>query len=198
MNSSANFPFLPLHAEISYEGRLNGHATTSQARAMISLDLYRQYAANDLRKTLFFRASGTNYIFKGSYEGNATHFDGIATDEMLLTRSECRIRNGQVQQGLHDLNTPLERRYKSGTFTRYQNLTQEQALQLVKIERRKELLFRGIRWSDIRRFNQEGDQIILKRIVNGKEYTLLPNSLLYAIAIPEDITSLTGMAQNRR
>lgn len=198
LNPSANFPFLPLHAEISYEGRLNGHAITSQARAMISLDLYRAYAVNDLRRTLFFRASGANYIFKGSYEGNATHFDGIATDEMLLTRSECRIRNGQVQQGLDDLNTLLGRRYKSGSFVKYQNLTQEQALQLVKTERRKELLFRGIRWNDIRRFNQEGDQIVLKRTVNGKEYTLLPNSLLYAIAIPEDVIAITGMAQNRR
>ena len=65
-------------------------------------------------------------------------------------------------------------------------------------ERRKELLFRGLRWSDLKRYNRDGAGISLERTVNGTTYTLPPNDLRYAIAIPEDIIKMTGMPQNPR
>ena len=65
-------------------------------------------------------------------------------------------------------------------------------------KRRKELLFRGLRWADVKRYNREGANIVLSKTVNGKTFLLPPNDLRYAIAIPEDIIGMTGMPQNDR
>ena len=55
---------------------------------------------------------------------------------------------------------------------------------------------RGLRWMDLKRLNKEGANIVLKRVTEDKEYTLLPNSNFYALPIPEDIIQLTGMPRN--
>lgn len=73
-----------------------------------------------------------------------------------------------------------------------------EALNIILKERRKELLIRGLRWSDLKRYNRGGANITLTRTVNGQTYTLSPNDLRYAVAIPEDIITLTGMPQNPR
>jgi hypothetical protein len=197
LNANANFPVPLLNIEVVFEGRAS-HTLMIQSRTLVSLELYNLYAANDLRKTIFFKLSGTDYLFRGSYEGAANPFTGISTGEELLTRSECYIRTGRINEGLKDLNLLLINRYKTGSFTPFIGLGKEQALELIKQERRKELAFRALRLADIRRFNQEGERIVLKRKVNGKEYTLMPNSPNYALAIPEDIIQLTGMEQNKR
>jgi len=65
-------------------------------------------------------------------------------------------------------------------------------------ERRRELIMRGLRWSDIRRLNLEGAGITQTRTANGKVHTLLPNDPRYALALPEDVIERSGMVQNRR
>lgn len=198
LNASANFPIPPLNVEIVFEGRVETASPLVQARAFINPQLYQMYAANDLRKTVFFKASGTNYIFKGNYQGTPTFFNGITTAEMKLTRAECHIRANRINEGLADLNELLLNRFKTGTYIVVNGLDKAQALTLIKAERRKEMIFRSMRWLDIRRFNEEEDGIVLTRTVNGKTYTLQPKSKGYALAIPEDVIALSGMAQNER
>jgi hypothetical protein len=60
------------------------------------------------------------------------------------------------------------------------------------------LLFRNLRWSDLRRFNLEGANITLKRIINGTSYTLPPNDLRWVLLIPDLETSRSGIPQNPR
>ena len=69
---------------------------------------------------------------------------------------------------------------------------------LILLERRKELLMRGLRWMDLKRLNMEGAAITLTRTVNGQVYTLPPNDLRYALPIPEDVIAISGMQQNPR
>jgi hypothetical protein len=57
---------------------------------------------------------------------------------------------------------------------------------------------RGLRWMDIKRLNKDGAKITLTRNVEGNTYTLPPNDLRYALPIPEEVISLTGMPQNIR
>ncbi|WP_410220962.1 RagB/SusD family nutrient uptake outer membrane protein [Pedobacter sp.] len=198
LNASSNYPVPKLNVEVVFEGRGETAAPLVQARALIMPELYQLYAANDLRKTVFFKASGSNYVFKGNYEAAASFFNGITTAEMLLSRAECLIRAGDVQKGLDDLNLLLQYRYKKGTFSSINVSSKEDALKLIKTERRKELIFRCMRWLDIRRFNEEGDGIVLKRTINGTTYTLSPGSKGHALAIPEDVIALSGMKQNER
>jgi hypothetical protein len=98
---------------------------------------------------------------------------------------------------MNDLNTLLIKRWKSGTFKPLDSNTAEEALKKVLEERRKELLYRMLRWMDLKRLNKEQQfQKSLKRILNNEEYTLLPNDPKYALPIPERVIELSGMQQN--
>jgi len=160
--------------------------------------LYASYSDNDMRKTIFFLPDGNYKRFKGSYAQSNDLFSGIAVDEMLLTRAECYARADNKEAALNDLNTLMITRWKTGTFVPFTASTPEEALDIILIERRKELLFRGLRWMDIKRLNkEEGREIVLQRFINNQWYELGPNSDKYALPIPADIIQLTGIEQNQ-
>lgn len=160
--------------------------------------LYNSYESNDLRKTLYFAKNQGFTNKKNTYSGSTVNSNGIATDELVLTMAECLIRQGKIVEGIDQLNKLLVTRYRIGTYINYQTASQEQALDKVLLERRKELVMRGLRWNDIRRLNKEGKNIILKRILNGQTYILSPSDIRYALPIPPDVISLSGMQQNPR
>jgi hypothetical protein len=85
-----------------------------------------------------------------------------------------------------------------GTFSGYTFNTPQEAFDTVLSERRKELPFRGVRWSDLRRLNKESANITLIRKINGAVDTLAPNSKLYALPIPPDVLLLSGISNNPR
>ena len=71
-------------------------------------------------------------------------------------------------------------------------------LETVLEERRKELVWRSIRWSDIKRLNRDGKGIELVREIGDKKYTLSPNDLRYVLPIPDDEIAFSGLTQNKR
>ncbi|AEV96637.1 hypothetical protein A4D02_20930 [Niastella koreensis] len=170
--------------------------------AIVDTTLYRSYNANDLRKTVFFGSNGNNNYWKGSYYtfGGTDYsiFDGLATDEIYLIRAECRARKGDANAAMDDLNTLLRNRWKTGAFTNLVAIDANDALTQVLNERRKELAFRGLRWSDLRRLNLEGANISLTRVVNGTTYTLPANDLRWTLLIPDLEINRSGIAQNPR
>lgn len=175
------------------------------SNATVDSNLYNTYATNDLRRTAFFRTTGSGtsarIVYKGSYEGTITVplFCGLATDELYLTRAECNVRLGRRQSALNDLDSLLKQR-RSGTFASTTATTDDQALTIILNERRKELCFRGIRWTDLRRLNRDDRfKITVRRDVDGKTYYLMPNDLAkYVLPIPLDVIRLTGIPQNER
>src|SRR5690606_30895101 len=118
----------------------------------------------DLRKTLYFQKNGDDsYSFKGSYDGSAAFFIGLATDELYLIRAECSARSGNVADAMKDLNHLLEMRIKKDVFVPLLASNSESALDIILLERKKELLFRGTRWSDLRRLNNDPERMITIR-----------------------------------
>ncbi|MNK46501.1 SusD family protein [compost metagenome] len=198
LSTTANFPILRHNVEVLFDGRAPAPGTASQARALVNPELYNLYDANDLRKLIFYRASGSAYIFKGYYAGAALIFTGIATGELLLNRAESYTRAGRLEEAMADINYLLLNRYKTGAFVPLNSLTKAELLTVVKKERRKELAFRTLRWNDIKRWNLEGDDLVLSRTINGETTVLQPNSLRYALAIPEDVIERSGLQQNPR
>lgn len=167
--------------------------------------LYQSYAANDLRKKLFFKTNGTGaalyYGFKGSYDGTTSGalFSGLAVDEMYLIRAECNARQGNISAAMGDLNTLLLTRWETGTYLLQTATTAEDALIKILAERRKELIARGIRWFDLRRLNM--DPRFAKtavRLINGMTYQLKANDTRFVFYIPAGVIALTGMEQNLR
>jgi hypothetical protein len=175
-------------------------------RGIIDTFLYASYHSNDLRKIIYVRQPNGAFLpsgkpvttFKGSYSGGTPLFTGIATDEMYLTRAECFARDSNKTSALADLNKLLRYRFRTNMYQDTTTTNSGQALDLILIERRKELIMRNLRWMDIKRLNKEGRNIELKRFQNNQWYTLAPNDLRYAMALPEDILILTGMPQNPR
>lgn len=200
---SMKFPIPSLNDEILYNSNLlssNGIILAGIGYScIVDTALYASYAANDLRKDVFYQINAHNLpLYKGSYTGNIYAFSGLATDEIYLIRAECRARAGNIQGALRDVNTLLENRFKPGTFQPYSAASPQEALQLIITERKKELVFRGLRFTDLRRLNKEGAGIQLSRAANGMLYLLPPNDLRYTLPIPDDAIAGSRIVQNPR
>lgn len=166
--------------------------------------LYDMYDANDLRKTAFFRVSLNRLAFKGGYSIDSPYgFLGFATDEIYLNRAECNARLGNVDAALDDVNTLMLHRWKKengvSLFQPYVADSDTDALQIILKERRKELLFRGMRWIDLRRLNQNpSTAVTLYREFNGQSYSLPPNSPRYTYPIPPNELAYNDLEQVER
>lgn len=202
VSTNTAFLFRTYNSEILFysQSSSNNNLLARVSRGtIIDSTLYNSYDINDLRRTLLFSTNSDNKpIIRSSYTGKAFPFSGLATDEVLLIRAECLARSGNKEGALADLNTLLKSRWKKNSFTPFPNNIATDVTQLILQERRKELPFRNVRWTDIRRLNKEGGNITLKRLVNGNEYELLPNSILYVLPIPPDVIAQSHMQQNPR
>ncbi|WP_018630121.1 RagB/SusD family nutrient uptake outer membrane protein [Niabella aurantiaca] len=195
------YPFKKFNRETVFytEMMIGGvYGLVLSTRSKVDTVLYDKYAEADLRKKAYFLKSGDYYRFRGSYSKASVPFTGLATDEMYLIRAECSARRGVegLQGALTDLNTLLAKRYEKSGFIEVTASTADAALNMILEERRKELIWRGIRWSDIKRLNKEGRNIVLEKVVEGQHYRLEPNSSYYALPLPTDIIDITGMPQN--
>jgi hypothetical protein len=203
LNATTGFPFaaFPANREIIFYAESSVYVMLLPANYTVDSNLYRSYAANDLRRTIFYTAgSGGAVSFKGQYTAKTNFFAGLAVNEMYLVLAESKARLGDVTGAMADLNTLLSKRWKSGTFAPFTASTQDAALSIVIAERRKELPFTAsLRWSDCRRLNKDTRfAITLTRMLNGITYTLPPNHDKYVLPIPDPEIKLTGISQNPR
>jgi len=196
LDSTADYPFPKMNDEVIFHSTLYPFSSILNSHH-IDETLYESYQENDLRQDLLFWNDGDRKAFRGSYDGSSGQFNGIATDEMYLIVAECEARANNSQESLEALNTLLATRWVQGTFESIE--LEEDLLDIILSERRKSLLFRGVRWMDLRRLNNDGDRVItLTRTVNGSVYTLPPNDNRYVFPIPDDAINASGMAQNPR
>lgn len=196
---STSMPSINNNIEVIYATKMHSNFLT-QPRTNVDSNLLKMYAPDDLRINILFRSSAGRTIWSGSYTGAvAQQFTGLATDEILLTRAECYARNGNLDLCLKDLNDLLRKRIRKNQFKEVTAPNEYEALKLVLAERRKELLFRGIRWTDLRRLNKDPRfAITIKRYYNNIEYVLLPNENKYVFPITSDEISNSGIGQNPR
>ena len=167
--------------------------------AKIPLSLYNSYSENDLRKAVYFKETANNQIlFTGYYNNQNGSSTAVAVDESYLIAAESYARLNQIQKAMNQLNQLLVTRWKIGTFVELTAANKEEALGIILNERRKELLLRGLRWPDVKRYNRDGANITLTRTVNGQQFVLPPNDSRFAIAIPEEIIEIAGIPQNPR
>ena len=198
LDANASWPFTLFNLEVIFNSYMSG--STHFRRAKIDSTFIESFTDNDLRKELFFsdvESGGSR--FKGNYFASDIQlFNGIAVDEMYLIRAECYARSGEAQLALADLNFLAKHRYNSDGNI-FAPSAPGEILQLVLEERKKQLLFRGVRWTDLKRLNKEERfQTTIKRNLNGKLYELKPNDPRYLLPIPESVIDLSGIEQNIR
>ncbi len=191
-------PFKLFNKEVIFHSSMSTDFLTiiSNSASFVDTTLYNSYKIEDLRKIAFFRPSAGYFLRKRTYTGGATIFTGIATDEIYLNKAECLVRLGKIDQGMGVLNTLLAKRYTINSFVPLEAEDIETALEIILLERRKELISRGLRWIDIKRLNKEGREIIPTRFLHGEFIKLPPNDPRYALPFPADIIALTGIPQN--
>lgn len=200
LNATENLPFQRFNKEVVFPATTPSSYALGQSYARIDHDLYAMYEDNDLRKKLFFRTMTDGQAFKGSYDNTlAGLFVGLTSAELYLIRAESAVRTNRFTQANADLNFIKSKRYDHNSFASISDLSQDELLEKILKERRKELIFRGVRWSDLKRLNQESEFAkVLSRATDGKSYILEPKSLKYAILIPEIVIQESGMFQNLR
>lgn len=200
LNSASAYPIPQLNDEVIYQTRLGGVALFSSANLNATNELMSLYHVNDLRLKLFFAKAAANTSFKGSYDGSRFFFSGLAVDEIILIRSECNARMGNIDEAMKDLNNLAKKRWnKAYPYVDISTTDKEFAVTKILEERRKELCFRGIRWTDLRRLNQEiNRQVTLTRVLNGQTYQLLPNDSKYTFPIDLNEIRISGIEQNNR
>jgi hypothetical protein len=168
-------------------------------RYLVDTALYASYSSDDLRKKLFFKLAATKpyYNFNGSYDGTSSLFNGLATDELYLARAEAGARLGKAEAALADLNLLRKNRYQAAAYTPLVSTNAAEVLAWVLQERRKELVLRGQRWTDLRRLNgEEAFRKTVVKVVNGQRYELPPGDQRYVFPIPQQVIAETGIAQN--
>lgn len=173
--------------------------STNNQLIKINESLLNLYEPEDLRFKIFFlegnggKVMNRNYLSYGFYG-----FSGLATDEVYLIKAECVARRGDSDGCMKVLNKLLINRFPSSMFKPRQVLSSREALEVVLNERRKELVWRGARWEDLKRLNMEGFNITITRLLNGITYSLLPKDPKYVFPIPSEEIALSGIVQNLR
>jgi tetratricopeptide (TPR) repeat protein len=167
----------------------------------IDSNFYRSYSDSDLRKKIFFKINVDQSIScRSNYSGYGSYgfiFTGVATNDMYLIKAESLARAGKAIESMDVLNSLLMKRFVTGTFVPLQASTAEEALELILAERRKELIYTNSRWTDLRRLNKEPRyKVTLRRMINGVEYLLAPESPRYTFQIPVRIINETNISQN--
>ncbi|WP_256007501.1 RagB/SusD family nutrient uptake outer membrane protein [Pedobacter deserti] len=203
LSLSARYPFpsdYELNKEVILAVGISNIAITGTARMNVVPDILNNYTTGDLRRqAYFFNNADGRVLFKGSYKGSAAFYTGLATDEVFLIRAESYARMGDKENALKDLNTLRKARF---TVAAYQDLAASdanEALRMVIEERRRELIFRGIRWEDLRRLNAESAfSRVIRRTVAGTTYELLPGDNKYVWPLPDNEVTLSKIEQNPR
>ncbi|SDF45727.1 SusD family protein [Mucilaginibacter pineti] len=199
LTKAASNPITRFNKEVIFHYTLSGYLAFRTNRLIVDNQLYQSFNSNDLRKSIYFTTVSGNISFKGSYNGNLSFFGGLATDEMYLNRAECYARTGNSLAAMNDLNALLKTRWQTGTYTNMTAANANAALSLILTERRKELCFRAIRWTDLRRLNHDSRfQVTISRTVNGQNYTLPVNSPRYVLPLDEKEIVTGGLIQNQR
>jgi hypothetical protein len=162
-----------------------------------SEELKTYFNANDLRYTLFTWAD--NYGLGFSAPTGYANF-GITFQEMELTRAEVFARKNNISAAMDIINTFRKKRIAKDAWTPLSAATGEAALQIVLAERRRETMFGGLRWMDMKRLDKEGRMPAVKRINKETQQliaTLEPHSPAYTFEIPARVLQFNpGMERN--
>lgn len=172
--------------------------------ARINSDLLNRYDAQDLRKSIYFMENeeepGT-YGYKGNYDQSQSGaFVGLTTSEVLLIHAEAASRTNRQEIAINDLKLLWKNRFVNGIYDPFYETDPQRVLVKILDERKRELVYRGRRWSDLKRLNQDNAfKVDLQRTVNGNTYSLPAGSLKYAFLIPQLVIDMNpSIKQNDR
>lgn len=197
LDALISYPLTRFNDEVLFHSVVSTPTPLNSSRIQVDSGLYRKFDETDYRKSVWFTQTSGRIGFKGSYDGSSIFFNGISLAECYLTKAESLARLGRKDDAINTLTKLLENRVEG--FKMNNALSDHELLEFVLEERRKELVFRGLRWADLKRLNLATETSVkLERILGEQQYVLEPGSNKYVFPIPFDVIELTGMEQNNR
>ncbi len=155
-----------------------------------SQELLNLYEFGDLRSDWYVPASSTPLgltvdtpLMIAKFI-NSNFSKGINTPDLYLMRAECHARLNNITEANNDINTLRESRFLAPLYTPINITDQNELIQYVKDERRRELPGNGERTFDIKRYNlYDNDNISVTHTLRGNTAMLNPNSKNWALPI---------------
>jgi tetratricopeptide (TPR) repeat protein len=196
INVVTPYPFFPYNHDVYFFATIVPTSVLVESRAFVDTVLFNSYTNSDLRKSLFYTENtDENILFTGNYNSfDQGIFCGPTVAEMLLNKAEIECRNNELLKAKNSISKILETRY---IVIPELPSNKESLLEFILEERRKELFFRGVRWTDIRRLTSEGKDINLRRIISDKEIDLSGVEILnFAYKIPLQALDRGKLEQN--
>jgi tetratricopeptide (TPR) repeat protein len=155
---------------------------TTYSAPQLSDDLLNLLGTKDLRYVLFTKTGDNFYpVFDGrgywAGGGSDPACVGLTVNETWLIRAECLARSGKHNEAVQMLNDLRKLRFTPGDHVSLTATNDQQALQMVIDERRREFFGTGLRWFDQKRLNKEHALAkTVTRTFKNVTYTLAPNS----------------------
>lgn len=154
------------------------------------------FESSDIRRMNIYTDFNTglhSYMNPVSYEYNV----GISTPEMFLIRAESNARLGKIQLAMDDINNLRKNRIQTAAYQDMSASDPVDATKKVLKERRRELLFKAVRWFDIRRLHDDPIYGFTPRhyLADGTYFELEKNSPRLVLTIPDPAIS-DGIVQN--
>lgn len=145
---------------------------------------------------------GSPDFLSAKFIGNTSN-NGTSTAELYLIQAEAYAREGGVEnreKAMQSINKIREMRFKTGSAYELTADNDQQALALVKAERRIELQFNGQRLFDIKRYRLwDNEQFSLTNTINGEDYVLDDDSPRWVFPIARKyINQNPEIEQNKR
>ncbi|MDO9553268.1 RagB/SusD family nutrient uptake outer membrane protein [Rhodonellum sp.] len=188
ITSSATYKIPMANPEVIFHSNALQFNFGTNQQTRIDTLLYDTYSENDLRKDIYFiRRNHGGFNFRGSYSGSFHLFGGLTDGELLLIRAESNARKGNFDSAKEDLFYLLKNRYKEGAIDHGDLIPDSEILDIVMAERKKELVFRGLRWSDLKRFAaMDASQVNLIRILGNQHFEFNPTPDNFTFPIPQE------------
>lgn len=122
---------------------------------------------------------------------------GIRLSEVYLMMAECQARQGHAESAMALLELLRSHRMVPGRYVHLTATTADEALRLVRQERRRELFLTYNSFFDMRRFCSEFNET-LTREFEGQTLTLSPTSHLLTFPFPLKAMQNSHLTQNSR
>lgn len=180
--SGSKFPVADLNPEVLWQRASFDYKVP--ADMLYSDTLKTLFHEGDLRYTHLTYNHRDGIARRGS-SGFANF--GITFPELYLTRAEAAARKGNIPVAMDFVNLIRKSRFETERYSPVTAVTQDEALDIVLAERRREMAFSGQRWMDMKRLDREGKMPAIKRVdrETGAVIAVLePNSSHYTFQIP--------------
>jgi hypothetical protein len=175
-----------------------GGTQAEQSAYMPSIEFLAEFdQVNDLRYVTGISMQTSGYALVTKLPTGAELGQSIRAAEAVLNRAEAQARSGKLTEALKDLNDLRVARIVGYVN---ENITgEEDLLEAIRMERRKEFCYEGFRWFDLRRYGMPRieHRYQADETARVERFTLQEKDPMYTLPLPNSlIVRNTALLQN--